>query len=234
MFRWHVILLLLAALNGCSRSVELESVPVPGGLYECGSGEAMGNPPHRVAVPPLRIHATEVTVGMYERYLNAVDPDDWSSPDFVREAGGGWRAGVDLELPVAWVSVSNVLSFCAWYSVEQGMIWRLPTPDEWEIAARGGIRGARYPWGWGAPVGRACFGMAGPGPVGGYPPNPLGLFDLAGNVSEWAVDTSGQAWILGGSWVDQDPELLRVDARVGQDEAYRGPDVGFRLVTEIP
>lgn len=112
--------------------------------------------------------------------------------------------------PVVGVNWNQAEAFCHWrtaffndHSGERVQAWRLPSEIEWEYAARGGLSGAKYPWG--GPYTRnskGCFlanfkplrgnyisdGGLYTVPVGTYAPNGYGLYDMAGNVAEWTHD----------------------------------------------
>ena len=130
----------------------------------------------------------------------------WETAVWTFVEGANWRQpegpGSDLEgledHPVTHVSFADVQAYCDWAGV------RLPTEAEWERAARGDGGRVLYPWGdvrepdgeyrcnyWqGAfPTDRLTLdGYDGTAPVGTFPPNPFGLYDMAGNVWEWCSD----------------------------------------------
>ncbi len=133
--------------------------------------------------------------------------------------------------PVSGLSLAEAQAFCQKLSTMSGRRVRLPTDAEWEIAARGGIVGARFPWGWGKPEDLAAFNEKGSKRVGAYPANGYGLFDMAGNVAEWCMAESG-AVVCGGNWADRDAHQLEVFRRVRPAADYRGRDVGFRILLE--
>jgi formylglycine-generating enzyme required for sulfatase activity len=100
--------------------------------------------------------------------------------------------------PVTQVAYEDARAYAAWVGKD------LPTEAEWEYAARGGLEGAEFSWGDEfAPQGRMMAntwqgefpwqnlvtdGYAGTSPVGAFPPNGYGLYDMTGNVWEWTCD----------------------------------------------
>lgn len=117
----------------------------------------------------------------------------WQRPE-----GPGSQIHGRPDHPVVHVSWNDCQAYCDWAGV------RLPTEAEWEIAARGGLERATFPWGEsladaeGLPrcnVWRGVFPNApadgwvpGPVPVGSYEANGFGLYNVCGNVWEWCAD----------------------------------------------
>jgi sulfatase modifying factor 1 len=122
------------------------------------------------------------------------------------EKGANWRhpegPGSDLKgrekHPVVHIAYEDAAAYASWAGK------RLPTEGEWEFAARGGVAGKLYPWGddlkpdnkWPVNIYHGKFpvqdtaddGFPGLAPVGQFPANGYGLFDVAGNVWEWCSD----------------------------------------------
>jgi len=213
-------------------------VVLDGGHFRMGSREVNGINPVEVVVKAYAICKYETTVGEYVAFLNATGWTGASdSEQFFREGRRMMVRAGQANRPVGHVSYEDARAFCGWLSQKWSCKVRLPTEKEWEYAARGGIAGARYPWGWGTPVGRACFATDGVVAVDATRPNPFGLYHMAGNVFEWCVpikQKAGQGLVRGGSWAERSPKILHVANQVWIPLAYRGPDVGFRVVIDLP
>jgi formylglycine-generating enzyme required for sulfatase activity len=210
-------------------------VSIPCGAFVMGSREGNADAqPCEVQVGGFLIGRCEVTVAEFVEYLNENGATNWPGSPQISALSGRYSARwFRSRDPVAFVSVSDAAACCRWLSEITGEAVRLPTEVEWEYAARGGIRRARFPWGWGDPDGRACYGADAPRKVGSFEPNPFGLYDMAGNVFEWCGSAAGeQAPARGGSWSEKDPKFLRVFHRVLFPRDYRDADVGFRIVVE--
>jgi formylglycine-generating enzyme required for sulfatase activity len=138
-------------------------------------------PPHRV---DLRNHYN---------WWTYVPGADWRHP-----YGSGSSIAGKAQHPVVHVAWEDVAAYAQWVGKE------IPTEAEWEFAARGGLDGATYAWGEEfTPNGRTMAntwqgefpienlktdGYEGTAPVGSYPPNGYGLYDMIGNVWEWTAD----------------------------------------------
>lgn len=121
---------------------------------------------------------------------------DWQHPEGPESSIEGRG-----QYPVVHIAYEDAESYAKWIGKE------LPTEAEWEFASRGGLEGAPYAWGDEfSPNGRhmantwqgefpwqnfALDGYEGTAPVGQFPPNGYGLFDMIGNVWEWTSDWYG-------------------------------------------
>jgi formylglycine-generating enzyme required for sulfatase activity/MinD-like ATPase involved in chromosome partitioning or flagellar assembly len=111
---------------------------------------------------------TEATNSAYRSYLRARHPDQLAA-----------RTQPDRD-PVNNVAWPDAVEYCAWAG------GRLPSLAEWEYAARAGVSGQLYATG--NSLRRDEIGVDTLHPVGSFPPNRFGLFDMSGNVEEWSDD----------------------------------------------
>ena len=205
-------------------------VTIPGGVAVLGSREPGAPPPREVEVASFWMTRTEITTAQFARFLNDTGTP-FESPQFA--GGPGHLAPLVPRDPVAYVRHEQAEAYARWLGGWLKVTVSLPTEDEWEYAARGGVEAAPYPWGWAEPAGRAAFRLDRLRPVGSYPPNPYKVYDLAGNVAEWcrpADDDAATAPARGGSWSERSENLLRVWRRVELPRAYRDADTGFRVI----
>jgi formylglycine-generating enzyme required for sulfatase activity len=227
-----------------------EMVVVPEGAFSMGSNDAGDEkPPHRVTIQQ------PFAVGKF-----AVTFDEW---DACAEAGGcsryrpddlGWGRG---RRPVINVSWDDAKAYVAWLSAKTGQTFRLLSEAELECAARVGSV-TKYPWGDVIGKGNAnCrdsgnqWGGKQTAPVGSFPPNPWGLYDMHGNVWEWVEDpyhdtyagapvdgsvwTSGRSYsrvLRGGSWYALADVLRSANRSFGSPD-YRNNAVGFRVAKTL-
>ena len=194
-------------------------------------------------------------------------------------AGGGCGAyrPSDVNLgrgirPAISVNWEHAKAYVGWLSRQTGKEYRLPSESEWEYAARAGTTTARY---WGEDADGGCGyanvydrkggswmrfdwqhfdcdnGYARTAPVGSFPANSFGVYDMLGNVSEWVegcwnwsymgAPDDGSAWQRGvcdwrvrrgGSWLDP-PRNLRGAARRHGETEYKGFSIGFRVARTL-
>ncbi len=190
---------------------------------------------------PLAIGQNEITFKDYDLFAQRTNrplPNDY-----------GWGRN---NRPVIDVSIDDARAYAHWLSEQTQQRYRLPSPQEWEYAARGG-QGTTFWWGNGSAKTKAncrkgCKSQfsklfnSSTAPVGSYQANNYGLHDNAGNVAEW-LDSCQQwsttneaqclsALVAGGSHQDSvkkiKPEYVKAVAANKGSKA-----IGFRLVLEL-
>ncbi len=184
-----------------------------------------------------------------------------------KETGHNWRNPEFQQgpnHPVIGISWREAVSFCEWLTTRErasgwlttNQSYRLPTSAEWLKAAGPG----RFVWGdtWPPPNRAGNFageeirqilpnhpiltgrndGYAGTAPVGSFSPNSLGIYDLAGNATEFCQDRDPndrqrRRFLAGGSWVDSTEAELSVKTFGHIREVRRVSDCGFRCLLEF-
>jgi sulfatase modifying factor 1 len=237
-----LIFLIIHTCSGCcflltrkshyTNPLGMKLVLIPAGEFEMGSRPSeeerfdSEGPVHKVYLDAYYIAEKEVTVGQWKRFVQdtAYNWDKWSLLNTYAPGDN---------YPIVFVTWEDANAFCHWLSGKERKTYRLPTEAEWEKAARGGLRGKKYPWGDEAPDGTQCNfadkntdffwsnkrvddGYAFTSPAGSFPPNGYGLYDMAGNAWEWCQD-----------WFDWDyykgsPSKNPKGALSGLDRSIRG------------
>lgn len=220
-----------------------EMVPVKGGTFLMGgmdivttSGpretdlEHSDECPHSVTLKNFYIGKYEVTQAEWSEIMG-------DNPSHFK---GNYRN------PVEQVSWEDIQVFIVKLNTKYSEHFRLPTEEEWEFAARGGLQSKNFryvgsnnandvAWWAGNSGGR-------PHPVGALAPNELGIYDMSGNIWEWCsdwkipypCDTKGKSFVnasrvLRGGTFANDSASVRVRDRNGRGVSLRLPTLGFRL-----
>jgi sulfatase modifying factor 1 len=241
-------------LSRTNRKDRLDYVWVPPGEFEMGCVEndndcdADEKPRHSVKISHgFWMSKTEVTVRAYQSYVDS-QKQKLKMPPASPSTDPKWRF---TDRPIINVTWEQAEAFCTWTGGS------LPTEAQWEYAARGGQKGNIYPWGNDISRDRANYDGAGgndrwteTSPVGSFDANPLGLFDMAGNVWELTRDwyqkdyyqmspvedppgpaASKEHVARGGSWFSS-PKQLRTSIRRRVGISERANHIGFRCILE--
>jgi formylglycine-generating enzyme required for sulfatase activity len=243
-----IILALLASINSESQTKPtMEWVSIPAGTFIMGSPEneknrLSGERQHPVTLSAFNMSKYEVTFEQYDAFCDATGrskPDDES-----------WGRG---KLPVINVSWFDAVAFAEW------MGCRLPTEAEWEYACRAGTT---TPFNTGECLGTSQANYDGNYPysdckngkyrkknmpVGSFPPNAWGLYDMHGNVWEWCNSwkgdysdviqinppgpESGKVRSTRGGGMNSCADFCRSSYRDDNTPEFSDRNIGFRLVS---
>jgi sulfatase modifying factor 1 len=241
------------ALAAIAAACLAQEVLIPAGTFTMGRTKATSDdktkmrprvllddrPPHPVTLSAFWMDTHEVTHAQYAEFVAAKNhrlPYHW--------LGGKIPDGLS-NVAAYNVSWDDAKAYCEFRGA------RLPTEAEWERAARGDLDSQDYPWGDKFDAKMLRSGVeTGPGEVGKYPPNGFGLYDMAGNVSEWTADYFDREYyskspaanpkgpdeglyrvIRGGAWGDP-PFRVTVFFRNWVRPHQRQPNIGFRCVRD--
>ncbi|AEE54306.1 SUMF1/EgtB/PvdO family nonheme iron enzyme [Haliscomenobacter hydrossis] len=240
-------------------------------------------PQHQVRLTDFYLSKYPTTLAQFEEFILATGyqtdadqsggSDFWNGKNWELQAGVNWTYDVhgaqqkDKQHPVIHVSWNDARAYCDWLEQRLSLPIRLPREAEWEYACRAGTTtpfntGANlttvqanydgnYPYAdfpKGTYLGRTS-------PIGLYPPNAWGLYDMHGNVLEWCEDwysetyyneckkqgvvadpegsSAGSARVLrGGSWLSF-ARHCRTAYRFWNGSVYRSAGVGFRPVWSL-
>ncbi|OEF87112.1 formylglycine-generating enzyme family protein [Vibrio splendidus] len=222
-----------------------EMIVVGSGRYLLGENNAQQvtiKKPFALAATPTRVQDFKAFVkstgyqtdaelmNTCDTFVNAeittVSDNDWQSPGF-KQADNS---------PVVCVSQNDAKAYTRWLSQNTGFTYRLPTPQEWEAAARAG-QDTNFWWGNEFRSGKANTGWAGTpwsnvstSPVKSFLPTPTGFYDMVGNVWEWTTVQKGLA--KGGAW-SFSPEEAKVFNELYVPPSTAANYLGFRVVREL-
>ena len=244
-------------------------VPIPGGEFTMGSpdGEKGRNadegPQRKVKISPFWMGKFEVSWNEYELFMF---PDDerklrteYPTPEGVNKVSDAvtrpskpymemsFGMGKD-GYPAISMTQHAANKFCHWLSAKTGHFYRLPTEAEWEYACRAGTTTAYFFGDDDSKLGEYAAYEANSdfkySKIGRKKPNPWGLHDMHGNVTEWCLDQYAENYdpvkdalvdpwnratkpyphvVRGGSY-DDDAVKLRSAARRGSDKSWKMRD----------
>jgi formylglycine-generating enzyme len=201
-----------------------------GGTDNSHTGQGRDECPHEVTLKNFSIGKYEVTQAQWKEIMG-------DNPSYF--------TGNDNN-PVEQVSWEDVQLFIRKLNAKYSEHFRLPTEQEWEFAARGGLKSKNFRYSGSNDASGVAWWQsnsgAKPHPVGILKPNELGIYDMSGNISEWCADwklpypcdTQGKSFagtsrILRGGMFSNDSSSVRVRDRNGRGVTLRLNTLGFRL-----
>ena len=158
--------------------------------------------------------------------ITPIANSNWKKPGFKQHDNS----------PAVCISQNDANSYAKWLSAQTGSSYRLPSEEEWEVAARAGSQ-EKYWWGNEFIAGAANTGWSGTpwanestAPVSAFKPNGLGIYDAVGNVWQWTNSSDGIT--KGGAW-NFSPDMAAAGKQLVLSSSSAANYVGFRVVREL-
>jgi formylglycine-generating enzyme required for sulfatase activity len=253
-------------------AVTYAMVPIPGGEFLMGSPARESGrkpdegPQHKVKISPFWMQRCEVTWNEYELFMfpdeekriRETTPSDSGADKIADAVTHPSKPYVEMSFgmgkdgfPAIAMTQHAANKYCQWLSAKTGQFYRLPTEAEWEYACRAGTTTPYFfgkdakklgEYAWYEQNSEFKYQK-----VGKKKPNPWGLFDMYGNVTEWVLDQYDpdfykqcaantavtEPWnratkpyplaVRGGSW-DDEAGRCRSAARRGSDPTWKMTD----------
>lgn len=201
------------------QKITLDMVYIPGGTFMMGAPESehessdSQRPQHRVKVQPFWMGKYVITQEQWRRIaaLPKLEIELDSDPSGY---GSSYLKGNNR--PVDSINWYDAIEFCARLSKTTGRKYCLPSEAQWEYACRAGTT---TPFSCGATITNKltnydCYSEYGTVPVGSFPPNAFGLYEMHGNIKEWCADPWHKNYI--GA-----PNDERVWKKILDDDCYK-------------
>lgn len=220
---------LMVTING----VEFKMIYVQGGTFFMGVANerngflCCGKPQHSVTINDYYIGQTEITHALWKAVMGNI-PKHWDVGD---------------KLPVARASYDMCKEFISKLNNLTGLIFRLPTEEEWEFAARGGNSSHGYNYSGSNTIGDVAWYYENSDEhthfVAQKRPNELGLYDMTGNVWEWCEDCWRENYnstpdcsdhVCRGGGCKSTFDWCHVTTRNDNFRGHNYGNLGFRLV----
>ncbi|WP_417857611.1 formylglycine-generating enzyme family protein [Xanthomarina gelatinilytica] len=217
------ILFILLSVDSFSQlNIPAHFTYVKGGTYKefsLGTSKVV----YQQKIEPFYMYRFEVSGIDYQRFLKATN----------RKINNQ----IDLKRPIVNVSYSDAINYCSWLSKVYGISFRLPTNEEWELAARGGnFENNNFVYNKKLPNEHIVYkGNSGTNRkskcTSCMQPNELGLHGMVGNVWEWTEQQlkGFDTFVVGGSFLE-DAGHVKVTTKKAMNMDRKQKDIGFRMV----
>ena len=191
-------------IEGTSLSFSMEAIPA--GVFSMGDDKSINadeKPVHQVEIDAFWMGTHEITWDIFQSFLykdyEQSKQNDGKVPAEVDAVTRPTKPYLDMTFgfgkegfPALAMTHYNAIQFCKWLYVRTGVFYRLPTEAEWEYACRAGSKSSYFFGDDLAVLGDYAWYEANSNQtthqVGQKKPNPFGLYDIIGNVSEWTYD----------------------------------------------